>query len=215
MGSDGKRALKLALVTSSYNYIPDGVALTLNRLVGYLERQGVEVLVFAPIADRPAFTHQGTVVPVPSIPLPGRPEYRLALGMAGHVKRQLLDFAPDIIHIAVPDLLGHAALALAQKQGIPAVASYHTRYETYLKHYWYLAPFEPFLTRTLRRFYGACHEVYVPSDSMREALLADGLRDNFKAWPRGIDIARFTPDKRSPEWRARHGIGEDELVVLH
>ena len=37
----------------------------------------------------------------------------LALGMAGYVKRQLLDFQPDIIHIAVPDLLGHAALNLA------------------------------------------------------------------------------------------------------
>jgi phosphatidylinositol alpha 1,6-mannosyltransferase len=121
------RALRVALVTSSYNYIPDGVALTLNRLVGYLESQGVEVLVFAPIADRPAFVHQGTVVPVPSIALPGRPEYRLALGMAGYVKRQLLDFQPDIIHIGVPDLLGHAALALAKAHGIPVVASYHTR----------------------------------------------------------------------------------------
>ena len=104
------RALRVALVTSSYNYIPDGVALTLNRLVGYLERQGIEVRVFAPTARQPAFAHQGTVVPVPSIPLPGRPEYRLALGMAGYVKRQLLDFQPDIIHIGVPDLLGHAAL---------------------------------------------------------------------------------------------------------
>ena len=207
--------MRVALVTSSYNYIPDGVALTLNRLVGYLERQGVEVLVFAPIADRPDFVHQGTIVPVPSIPLPGRPEYRLALGMAGHVKRQLLDFAPDIIHIGVPDLLGHAAMALAQKHGIPAVASYHTRYETYLRHYWHIAWLETFLTRTLRRFYGRCREVYVPSDSTRAALLADGLRDNLKAWPRGIDTARFTPAKRSLEWRARLGIGEHEVVILH
>ena len=83
MGSD--RPLRVALVTSSYNYIADGVALTLNRLVGYLESHGVEVHVFAPIADRPAFEHQGTIVPVPSIPLPGRPEYRLALGMAGFI----------------------------------------------------------------------------------------------------------------------------------
>jgi glycosyltransferase involved in cell wall biosynthesis len=209
------RALRVALVTSSYNYIPDGVALTLNRLVGYLERQGVEVLVFAPIADRPAFMHQGTVVPVPSIPLPGRPEYRLALGMAGYVKRQLLDFAPDIVHIGVPDLLGHAALALAHRHGIPAVASYHTRYETYLKHYWHLAWLEGFLTRALRRFYGQCREVYVPSDSIREALLADGLRDNFRSWPRGIDTVRFTPAKRSTEWRSRLGIGENEVVILH
>lgn len=57
--------LRIALVASSYNYIKDGVALTLNRLVAYLERQGVEVLVFAPVGKIPAFTHRGTVVPVP------------------------------------------------------------------------------------------------------------------------------------------------------
>jgi glycosyltransferase involved in cell wall biosynthesis len=74
---------------------------------------------------------------------------------------------------------------------------------------------ENFLTRILRRFYGACREVYVPSDSTRDALLADGLRNNFKPWPRGIDAVRFSPAKRSPAWRARYGIGPDELVILH
>ena len=118
--------MRIALVTSSYNFIADGVALTLNRLVGYLESQGMDVRVFAPTAPTAAFAHHGTVIPVPSIPLPGRPEYRLAPGMAGYVKRQLLDFEPDIIHIAVPDLLGLAALKLARAHNIPAVASYHT-----------------------------------------------------------------------------------------
>jgi phosphatidylinositol alpha 1,6-mannosyltransferase len=207
--------LRVALVTSSYNFIADGVALTLNRLVGYLLAHGVEVLVFAPIADKPAFTHQGTVVPVASRPLPQRPEYRLVLGMPSEVKRQLLEFAPDIIHLAVPDLLGRAALKLAQAHGIPAVATYHTRYETYLKHYWYLTWLEGWLKRYLRDFYAACREVYVPSESTRAALLADGLRDNLKPWPRGIDTARFTPDKRSNAWRTRLGIGADEVVILH
>jgi glycosyltransferase involved in cell wall biosynthesis len=209
------RPLRVALVTSSYNFIADGVALTLNRLVGYLQAHGVDVLVFAPTADRPALAHQGTLVSVPSSPLPGRPEYRLAWGLPGTLKRQLLDFAPDLIHIAVPDLLGHAALSLAERHGIPAVASYHTRYETYLKHYRYLTGLEGLLKHILRRFYGRCREVYVPSVSVREALLADGLKDNFRAWPRGIDTQRFAPEKRSPEWRARHGIGTGELVVLH
>ena len=203
------------MITSSYNYIADGVALTLNRLVSYLESHGAQVLVFAPIARQPAFAHQGTLIAVPSVPLPFRPEYRLALGLPGRMKRQLLDFAPDIIHIAAPDLLGKAALALAKAHNIPAVASYHTRYETYLKHYWFLAGLEKRLTGTLRRFYGDCREVYVPSDSVAEALLADGLRNNFKPWPRGIDTERFNPGKRSLEWRARHGIGADELVILH
>lgn len=215
MAEGESRPLRVALVTSSYNFIADGVALTLNRLVGYLERHGVQVLVFAPTADRPALVHQGMLVSVPSMPLPGRPEYRLALGLPGFLKQQLLDFRPDLIHIAVPDLLGHAALSLAERHNIPAVASYHTRYETYLKHYWYLAGLEGALKAILRRFYGRCREVYVPSDSVREALLADGLKDNFKPWPRGIDTARFSPEKRKAGWRARHGIGADELVVLH
>lgn len=209
------RPLRIALVTSSYNFIADGVALTLNRLVGYLLSQDVEVRVFAPVAARPAFTHHGEIVPVPSIPLPGRPEYRLAFGLGGAARRALEDFQPDLIHIAVPDLLGHAALAFARARAIPAVATYHTRYETYLKHYWHLAPLEGLLTKILRRFYGRCREVYVPSESMRQALLTDGLVDNFKPWPRGIDTDRFTPARRSSEWRVRHGIGADELVVLH
>jgi len=209
------RPLRVALVTSSYNFIPDGVALTLNRLVGWLGTQGVQVKIFAPTGPKPALAHQGELISVPSMPLPGRPEYRLAFGLGSDAKRKLLDFKPDLIHIAVPDLLGLAALKLAQKHNIPAVASYHTRYETYLKHYWYLRGLEKPLKRYLRWFYGAAREVYVPSWSVRAALLADGLRDNFKPWPRGIDTTRFDPKKRSADWRERHGIGPDEVVVLH
>jgi glycosyltransferase involved in cell wall biosynthesis len=213
-GMEG-RPLRVALVTSSYNFIADGVALTLNRLVGWLGAHGVEVKVFAPTGPKPALAHEGELISVPSWPLPGRPEYRLAFGLGGHARRALLEFKPDLIHIAVPDLLGRAALKLAQKHGIPAVASYHTRYETYLRHYWYLARLERPLKRYLRWFYGQVQEVYVPSRSVGEALLADGLRDNFKPWPRGIDTTRFSPDKRSSAWRERYGIGPEGVVVLH
>ena len=58
-GVKDARPLRVALVTSSYNFIADGVALTLNRLVGWLEAQGVIVKVFAPTAGKPAFVHQG------------------------------------------------------------------------------------------------------------------------------------------------------------
>jgi glycosyltransferase involved in cell wall biosynthesis len=209
------RPLRVAVVASSYNYIRDGVALTLNRLVAYLERQGVEVLVFAPVGKLPAFTHAGTVVPVPSVSLPARPEYRLAFGLQGQAAERLRAFAPDIIHIALaPDLLGYSALMVAQRLRIPVVASYHTRFETYLKHYWYVAGLTSLVRHYLRRSYGMCREVYVPSQSMIDALLADGFRNNFRLWPRGVDTAHFNPGKRSSLWRAKHGIGESELVVV-
>jgi len=206
--------LRVALVASSYNYIKDGVALTLNRLVAYLARQGVEVLVFAPVGRVPAFVHEGTLVPVPSISLPARPEYRFALGLGREAASRLQAFRPDIMHIALaPDLLGVEALRLARRMNIPAVASYHTRFETYLKHYWYAAGFTPVLRQYLRYGYGACDEVYVPSQSTLDELLADGFRNNMRLWQRGVDIDRFSPGKRSAPWRREHGFADDDVVV--
>lgn len=207
------RPLRVAIVASSYNYIKDGVALTLNRLVDHLQRQGVEVMVFAPVARQAAFVHHGTLVTVPSVPLPGRPEYRLAFGVP---LRRLKAFAPDIIHVAVaPDILGFTAWRAAKRWDVKLVASYHTRYEEYLQHYWYAAWLKPLMAAYLRRFYAACRQVYVPSASMADALRRDGLRDNFELWPRGVDLTHFNPARRSAAWRARLGIGDSDVVVLH
>jgi len=190
------------------------VALTLNRLVGYLEKQGVEVLVFAPVGKTPALDHAGTLIAVPSIALPPRPEYRIAFGLTKANRQTLREFAPDLIHIALaPDLLGFSALKTAQALGIPVVASCHTRFETYLKHYPYSRGVERLLLAYLKYAYGACREVYVPSQSMIDALLADGMRDNFKLWPRGVDTELFSPQKRISDFRARHGIAPDAFVV--
>lgn len=207
-----RRPLKVALVTGSYNYIEDGVALTLNRLVGFLESRGVEVLVFAPVGRSPAFAHQGEVVAAPSIPAPGRAEYRLSLGLSRPLRARLLAFSPDILHIATPDLLGHAALKLGLAKGWPVVASYHTRYETYLKYYG-LDVLTGMLRAVTRSFYGACRETYAPSASMIEALRADGVTGDIRLWPRGVDTRRFDPSRRSGAWRSALGIAPGDVVV--
>ena len=206
------RPLRVALFTGSYNYIKDGVALTLNRLVAYLEAQGVEVLVFAPVAKVPALAHSGTLVPVPSIPLPFRSEYRIALGLPRVARERVIAFDPDIVHIAVPDLLGYAALRFARGRNMNIVASYHTRYETYLEHYGVNFLTRP-LARYLRNFYRSAREIYVPSSSMADVLKAEGI-DNIRLWTRGVDTMRFSPERRSSAWRARFGIGDDELAIV-
>ena len=206
------RPLRVALVTSSYNFIADGVALTLNRLVAFLQSRGVEVLVFAPVSKTPAFAHQGEIVVVPSAPLPLRSEYRLALGLPRPQRERLRAFAPDIVHIAVPDLLGHHALRFALELGFPVVASYHTRYETYLKYYGLDLLRGP-ASRIIARFYASCREVYVPSNSMAEVLASDIGPNRIHLWQRGVDTMRFNPAKRSEAWRASVGLRPDEVVV--
>jgi glycosyltransferase involved in cell wall biosynthesis len=208
----GARPLRLALVTGSYNYIADGVALTLNRLVRYLEGQGVEVLVVAPLGRAAAFAHAGEIAAAPSAPAPFRSEYRLALGLTAALRRRLEAFDPHLIHIATPDLLGHQALAFGRARGRPVVASYHTRYEAYLKDYG-LDFLRPFVTERLKRFYGACDEVYAPSPSMVEHLIAEGFGGPIRLWDRGVDGERFAPAQRSAALRARLGADEETPIV--
>lgn len=210
---DRSRPLRVVLVTSSYAYIQDGVALTLNRLVAFLEDRGVDVLVITPTSPKPTFDYPGTVVSVASIPMPLRPEYRLALGLTRSVQKRIKAFRPDIIHVAVPDFLGHQARTLGDRLGVPVVASYHTRYETYLAHYG-LGALADLAGRMISAFYRRCREVYVPSDSMAEVLAMAGGAGAVRVWTRGVDTVRFNPSRRSSTWRRSHGVGEDEVLIL-
>ncbi len=207
-----RKPLRVALFTGAYNHIADGVSLTLNRLVRYLEKQQVEVRVFAPTSDEPAVSHAGMLVPTPSVPIPGRPEYRLTLGLSRRLRREVLAFEPDIIHIATPDVLGFQALRLAEQHDIPVVSTYHTHFSSYLSYYG-VGKLEGLLWKYARWFYGKCDAVYVPSQSMLEVLRAHGVDANLQIWARGVETDRFNPERRSRSWRTAQGFTPSDVVV--
>lgn len=208
----GGQVRRVALFTGAYNHIADGVSLTLNRLVAFLEESNTEVLVFAPSVDDPPVNHAGTLVPVPSIPFPGRREYRIAMGLSSSARKILRDFNPDLFHVATPDLLGYRALKLAQRWNVPVVASYHTHFSSYLKYYG-AGALETMMWRYLERFYEQCEHVYVPSPSMADVLRSHDINDGLRLWERGVDTARFNPALRSLEWRRAQGVGDDDVLV--
>jgi phosphatidylinositol alpha 1,6-mannosyltransferase len=204
--------LRLALFTGNYNYIKDGVALTLNRLVAFLLKRGVPVLIFAPTGPKPAFDAVGEIVSVPSVPIPSRAEYRIALGLPRSARRRLKEFRPTLFHIAVPDVLGYRALKLAEQWDVPVVASYHTRYDTYLKFYG-LGALEKIGQKYLRYFYNRVRRVYPPSDSMAAIIREQGQSQNVQVWSRGVDSDLFHPGKRDMAWRRSLGVADDEVLI--
>ena len=222
-----RRPLKIALFSGNYNNVVDGPVKALNRLVGFLLDRGHEVLVFAPTIDEPAIAPTGTLISVPSVAIPGRSEYRLAGGLnqkvrqvinempatpqGRTVKDRLADFQPDIIHLSAPDYLGYRALKYADAEGIPAVASFHTRFDTYFQYYgagW----LQPLALKYMRHFYSLCRHVYVPSPSMGDALREVGIGDDIRMWTRGVDGTLFSPEHRDMGWR--RSIGFDDTHVL-
>jgi len=211
--TDKMNKLRIVLVTGNYNHIPDGVSLTLNRLVRYLEEQGHSVLVVAPTTVNPPIKHAGTLLPVGSISMPGRKEYRIGLGLTTKIRDTMLTFKPDLIHIATPDFTGFQALMFAIERNIAVVSSYHTHFSSYLDYY-SLGFLESALWMYLKFFYSNSVHTYVPSQSMIESLGKHGVTEGLKIWGRGIEPEVYNPGNRDLVWRRLNGIQDDDVVVL-
>jgi glycosyltransferase involved in cell wall biosynthesis len=204
--------LRVALFSGNYNYVRDGANQALNRLAAYLLRQGVKVRVYSPTVDKPAFEPVGDLVSVPAIPIPGRSEYRMPMALPAQVRRDLEEFAPNVVHVSSPDITGHRAVSWARRHKVAAVASVHTRFDTYLAYY-HLQALEPLARGIMRRFYRRCEVVLAPAESTAAILRAQRMNRDIMIWTRGIDREQFNPEQRSLEWRRSVGIADDEMVI--
>jgi phosphatidylinositol alpha 1,6-mannosyltransferase len=204
--------LRVALFSGNYNYVRDGANQALNRLVGYLQRQGAQVRVYSPKVANPAFPSKGKLVGVPSIPFPGRGDYRFPLALSPRVRRDLAEFAPHVTHVSSPDVVGHRAVSWARARRVPVLASVHTRFETYPRYY-NMAWAEPLLEAILRRFYRRCDALVAPSESMAQVLREQRMNYDIAIWSRGVDREVFAPERRDLAWRRALGIADDRVAI--
>lgn len=207
------RPMRIALFTGNYNYVREGANQALNRAVSHVERNGHQVRVYSPVTRTPAFEPAGTLVPVRSIALPVRSEFRLGLGLPRAVRRDLIAFAPDLVHVSTPDISGMRAQSFARRRNLPVVASLHTRFEAYLEHYG-LGKARPAAEALLRRFYRRSDHILVPTDDLRSAMIETVGHERVSVWSRGVDRELFDPARRDTDWRRRHGWGDGDPVVL-
>jgi glycosyltransferase involved in cell wall biosynthesis len=205
--------MRVALFTGNYNYVREGANQALNRLVGRGLQKGHEFRIYSPVTDTPAFEPVGELVPVPSIPIPIRSEFRLATGLPRGTREDVRQFAPDLLHVSTPDILGTRAQTFAKQLGVPVVASLHTRFETYFEHYG-LGWARPLAEAHLRRFYRRSEHVLAPTPGIVDELRQ--LRGDARAslWSRGVDRELFDPKRRDMEWRRATGFSDDDVVVL-
>jgi glycosyltransferase involved in cell wall biosynthesis len=207
------RAMRVALFSGNYNYLREGANQALNRLVAYAERNGFKFRVYSPVTDTPAFEPAGDLVAVPSIALPGRTEFRLAPGLPRAVREDVRRFAPDLIHLSTPDILGTRAQTFTKKLGVPVVASLHTRFETYFDFYG-LGWARPAAEAHLRRFYRRSDHVLAPTPALVAELKRLRGDEAVSLWSRGVDRDLFDPKRRDLEWRRAQGFADEDVVLL-
>jgi phosphatidylinositol alpha 1,6-mannosyltransferase len=197
--------VRVAIVAESFLPNVNGVSNSVLRVLEHLRRTGHEALVIAPdnpVGQPPAArVHDGVrihrvpsrMVPkVTSLPL-GVPRPRM-LGV-------LRGFAPHVVHLASPALLGYGGLLAARRLGVPTVAVYQTDVAGFAASYGARFAAGPVWAWT-RHLHLRADRTLAPSSAAMEDLRAHGV-PRVHHWPRGVDLAGFAPSARDERLRRR------------
>ncbi|MEV6654616.1 glycosyltransferase family 1 protein [Streptomyces sp. NPDC051219] len=203
--------MRVVIVTESFPPDVNGVAHCALQTARHLARRGHDPLVIAPAAAAGA-PAQGTepcpVVRVPSLPLPGYPQVRVALP-SRRVAAALTAHRAEIVHLAGPFVLGVRGMAAAARLGVPAVAVYQTDLAGYARTY--MGAGEATAWRRLRAVHTAADRTLAPSTAALRDLEQHGV-PRVRLWRRGVDTVRFRPELRDEGLRRELAPGGELLV---
>lgn len=209
--------MRILVVAESFLPHMNGVTNSVLRVVDHFAASGDDLGIIAPKwpgADKHLRTSCGRRVRVrriASAPMPGYTEVRIATASAATLRRRIDEFAPDVIHLASPMILGGRAVVAAQKAGVPTVAVYQTDIPGYTARYGM-----PFLENAswqlLRDVHNRATLNLAPSTATRDQMLEHGI-ERVHLWRRGVDTSLFSRSLRSARLRARYAEPEEKLVV--
>jgi glycosyltransferase involved in cell wall biosynthesis len=197
----------------------NGVSVVTALSVAGLRARGWECAVVAP--RYPAVLPQGPLhqtsvdaerFDVASVSFPPYPDIRLAAPSYGVVASAVRRFRPDIVHSATEFMIGRLGQIAAARAGIVRVSSYHTDFSRYSEAYglpWLRGP----VSRYIARFHQRSARVFTPSGPARDDLRALGVTD-VEVWGRGVDLAAFSPERRSQSLRTAYGV-DRSVVFVH
>lgn len=208
---------RILFCTDTYPPQLNGVSVVTAAMVGGLRGRGWECGVVAPgypdavrrVLEEPLGVVRHTV---PSRPLPGYPEARLALPSRRRVGELLDRFQPDVVHCATELPVGRAGLLEARARGIPVFSTYHTDFSRYCTAYGL-----PFLRPAVRAWIGHFHRqatrTFTPSRMAQRDLVAMGVPRSI-VWSGGVDTDQFHPRHFSVVTRRRYAMGPG-FTFLH
>ncbi|MFF3493932.1 glycosyltransferase family 4 protein [Streptomyces sp. NPDC002795] len=193
--------MRVVIVTESFPPDINGVAHCALQTARHLAARGHDPLVVAPAT--PAGPQADAAAPcpvvrVPSLPLPGYPQVRVALP-GRRLAQTVAAHRAELVHLASPFVLGMRGMAAATRLHVPAVAVYQTDLAGYARTY--VGAGESAAWRRIRTVHAAADRTLAPSTAAQRDLEAHGV-PRVRLWPRGVDAVRFRPERRCELLRA-------------
>lgn len=190
--------MRVLISAESYEPRVNGVSNSIKQVIVNLSSQENEYFVLAAGSSFPASSTKSRYS-VPSINLPGIPEYDFPLVTVNQIEKILVKERIDLIYLASPFYLGWKVLKAAKRLKLPIVSVFQTDVSGFSKFYG-LSIFTSIIDKHIRRLHLNSDLNLVPSENSLNYLKGLGV-ENLKLWPRGVDTELFTPNKFSQELR--------------
>lgn len=208
--------LRVGMFTNVYLPTTNGVVVSVETFRRALTELGHHVYIFGPdsgnIEDRAPYIFR-----YPALELPLQ-KYPLTLPVSPYIDHVLRNLKPQVLHANHPALLGRVAERKSAELDLPLVFTYHTRYADY-SHYADPLPQEnvkEFIDHWLASFMTACHQVVVPSESIKDMLVqnyGESIGNHISVVPTGVETAKFSHYQHD-EARAKMGWPREKKVLV-
>ena len=210
----------IGIFNDNFPPILDGVALTAQNYAYWLHEKGHDVRVITDFAPKMKQVIKAAPYPinfVPSVPIPFRHPYRYGIPFISPLflhRWNKMQF--DIVHAHCPFVTGDLAYSAAQKQGIPMVATFHSKYRQDFEHN-VKSPFiVDKMVKHIVRFFEKADEVWIPLPAVEETLREYGFKGHVEVVENGNDF--YTPaaqiEAMRKEMREELGLLPEETMLL-
>ncbi|MBR6117593.1 MAG: glycosyltransferase [Paludibacteraceae bacterium] len=200
--------------------ILDGVALTAQNYAYWLHEKGHDVSVITPYAPKSEKAIKAAPYPIhrfPSIPIPFRAPYRYGLPYLSPAfmhRYHQLQF--ELVHAHCPFVTGNLAYATAQRQHIPMVATFHSKYRQDFEHNVPNKRVVDWMVRTIIERFERADEVWIPQAAVEPTIREYGFKGHVEVVENGNDF--YTPveqiEAMRQEMREELGLLPDETMLL-
>ncbi|ANU15353.1 Glycosyltransferase [Planococcus halocryophilus Or1] len=202
--------MKILIVTETFLPSTDGIVTRLTACIRWLHRDGHEIQIIAP--DLGVTEFDGAVVK--GIPAFAFPFYRSKKFAFPNrlVKKYMLEFNPDVVHIVNPAVVGYSGVTYAKKLAIPMVASYHTNIPQYMAYY-KLGKLDWLMWWFMRKMHNAADLNLCTSHTVLKELEEKGF-ERLQVWKRGVDTEKFHPNHATTDMRSHLTDGQNDKILL-
>lgn len=211
-----KKNLNIGLFNDCFPPVMDGVSVCVYNYAYWMQKKVGGVSVITPNVPGEDYSRYAfEVMDYFSVPVPFRHPY--VTGIAGIdpaflnsiVRRKF-----KIVHAHCPFGSGMAAQHVAKIQGIPCVATFHSKYKDDFSRVVPSKRMVNVIIKQIVNFYEKANEVWVPQASVEEVIREYGYKGHVEVVDNGSDLVANYPEKYFVNARRDLHIAHDEFVML-